>query len=87
MHMMAVHQVFQAKLFCSMDKSGQDADDFKELHTATNLALHDTKATREAICKAMANLVVLKPHLWLDLIEIRDVDKVETVLPTHRWVC
>lgn len=40
-----------------------------------DLALHATKATTQAIGKAMANLVLLERHLWLNLTYIRDDDK------------
>ncbi len=46
------------------------------MRTATDLALCATKATEQAIVKAMANLVVLECHLWLNLTEIRDADRV-----------
>lgn len=76
LHMMVVLQVFQAKLLLSMDESGQGSEAFKELHTASDLALRTTKATEQAICKAMSYLVVLECHLWQNLTEIRDADKV-----------
>ncbi|XP_016107756.1 guanylate cyclase 2G-like [Sinocyclocheilus grahami] len=76
LHTMAVLQVFQAKLLCSMDESGQQHQEaFKELRTATDLALREKKATAQAIGKTMASLVVLECHLWLNLIEIRDAEK------------
>lgn len=91
---MAVLQVFQAKLLHFMDESGQDSDAFKELRTATDLALHATKATAQAIGKAMANLVVLEHHFWLNLTEIRDGGLPQlaslvygTIWPCCRWVC
>lgn len=63
--------MFQAKLLCSMDESGQEHQEaFKELRTATDLALHATKATAQAIGKNMASLVVhdvigCVPHILL----------------------
>ncbi|XP_016112863.1 guanylate cyclase 2G-like [Sinocyclocheilus grahami] len=76
LHTMAVLQVFQAELLCSMDESGQQHQEaFKELRTATDLALREKKATAQAIGKTMASLVVLECHLWLNLIEIRDAEK------------
>ncbi len=76
LHKMAILQVFQAKLLWSMEESSQNPDAFKELWTATDLALCATKATAQAISKPMANLVVLECHLWLNLSEIRDADRV-----------
>lgn len=58
-----------------MEESGQHQDAFKELRTATDLALRATKATAQAVGKTMASLVVLERHLWLNLTEIRDAEK------------
>lgn len=58
-----------------MDESGQEHQEaFKELCTATDLALHATEATAQAIGKTMASLVVLECDLWLTLTEIRDTE-------------
>lgn len=62
LHTMAVLPAFQAKLLHGLDESGPKLDAFKEL--------------RIVIGKAMASLVVLERHLWLDLMEIKDADKV-----------
>ncbi len=75
LQMMAVLQVFLAKLFHNMDESRQESNTFKELCTATHLALQATKATAQAVSKTMANLVVLECHLWIDLTEIKDAEK------------
>ncbi len=51
-HTMAVLQVFQAKLLHGMDESGQvHQEAFKELRTATDLALRTMKAMPQAIGK------------------------------------
>lgn len=42
----------------------------------TDLARRTTKTTVQAIDKAMANLVVLKRNLSLNLMEIKDANKV-----------
>ncbi|KAL0159082.1 hypothetical protein M9458_047158, partial [Cirrhinus mrigala] len=66
---LAVLQVFQAKLLCSVDKSGQQHQEvFNELRTA-KICLCTTKAMAQAITKTMASLVVLERHLWLNLTE------------------
>lgn len=41
----------------------------------TDLALHATKVTAQDIARSMASLVVLGHHLWLNLTEIKEVDK------------
>lgn len=75
LHTMAVLQVFQAKLLPSMNKSGPDPAAFRDLRSATDLALSATKTTARAIGRAMASLVVLESHLWLNLLEIKGADK------------
>lgn len=42
----------------------------------TDLALRATKAAMQAVSKAMAILVVLERHLWLNLTDIRDAKKI-----------
>lgn len=56
-----------------MDESDPDA--FRDLHSATDLALHATKTTAQATGRAMASLVVLEHHVWFNLTEIKDTDK------------
>lgn len=68
LHSKAVLQVFLAKLLHAIDES--DTAAFKELLSATTLALCTTKTTAQAISHAMASLVVLERHLWLNLTEI-----------------
>lgn len=64
-----------------MDESGPNPAKFKELCSATDLAKRATKATAQAIGRAMASLVplmaslVLECHLWLNLTEIKDADR------------
>ncbi len=61
LYSMAVLQVFQAKLLQAMNESGPDPAAFKELCSATDLALRATKATAQAIRWSMDSLVA-KPH-------------------------
>lgn len=46
---------------------------------ATDLALCATKVTAQAIGKSMASLVVQEQHLWFNLTEIRDGEKMADV--------
>ncbi|ROL09262.1 hypothetical protein DPX16_5329 [Anabarilius grahami] len=57
LHTMAIFQVFQAKLLRSLDESGADEPAFRDLRSATDLALRATKATAQAIGRSMASLV------------------------------
>ena len=75
LHSMAVLQVFQAKLLRTMDESGPNPEAFKDLRSATDIALRATKATAQSIGRAMANLTVLERHLWLTLTEMKDAEK------------
>ncbi|ROJ57633.1 hypothetical protein DPX16_23832 [Anabarilius grahami] len=75
LHSMAIFQVFQAKLLRSMDESGVEETAFRDLRSATDLALRATKAAAQAIGRSMTTLVVLEHHLWLNLTEIKDQDK------------
>ncbi len=76
LHSMAVLQVFQEKLLRSIDESSLNPAAFKELRSATDLALCATKMTAQVIGRSMASLVVLERHLWLNLTEIKEADKV-----------
>ncbi len=69
-------QIFQAKLLLCIDESGPEPAAFKELRSVTNLALHATKTTAQAVGRSMASLVVLERHLWLTPMEIKNADKV-----------
>ncbi len=76
LHSMVVLQVFQAQLLSSMNESEPNPATLRELRSATDLALHATKTTAQAIGRSMASLVVLERHLWLTLTEIKDAEKV-----------
>ncbi len=66
---MAILQVHQAKALKEMHEGSSDPGLMQELRTATDLALRATKVT------AMSTMVVQERHLWLDLAEMKDVDK------------
>ncbi|ROL48334.1 hypothetical protein DPX16_21820 [Anabarilius grahami] len=54
------HQVYQAELLRALDEAGHDSATFKELRSATDLALRPAKTTAQAIGRSMASLVVLE---------------------------
>ncbi len=60
LYAMVVLQVFQAKLLCNMDESGQHQEAFKELRTATNLTLRATKATALAFILPFEHLLEME---------------------------
>ncbi len=72
---MAVLQAFQAKMLAS-EEAGLDAASVRDLRSATDLALRATKATAQAIGHSMTSLIVLERHLWLTMMEMKEVDKV-----------
>ncbi len=47
----------------------------QELRTATDFALRATKVTARPLGKVMSTMVVQERHLWLNLAEMKDVDK------------
>lgn len=59
-----------------MDETGPDPASFKDLRSASDLALHATKVATQAVGRAMASLVILERHLWLTLTDIKDTDRV-----------
>lgn len=59
----------------ALDETGPEPEAFRDLRSATDLALRATKSTAQAIGRAMANLTVLERHLWLVLMEMKDTDK------------
>lgn len=59
-----------------MDETGPDPASFKDLRSATDLALRATKVATQAVGRAMASLVILERHLWLTLTDIKDTDRV-----------
>ncbi len=75
LHVIAILQVYQAKLLKSLDEDGPDPEVFKELRRATDLALKATRVTARAIGRNMGNLVVLDRNLWLTLTELKDSEK------------
>ncbi len=72
---MAILQVHQAKALKEMHEDSSDPGLMQELRTATDLALRATKVTARSLGKAMSTMVVQERHLWLDLAEMKDVDK------------
>ena len=75
LHAMAILQVHQAKALKAMHEGGTDPGLMQELRTATDFALRATKVTARSLGKAMSTLVVQERHLWLNLAEMRDMDK------------
>ncbi len=75
LHLMAVLQVFQAKMLAN-EEAGLDSASLRNLRSATDLALCATKATAQAIGCSMSSLIVLERHLWLTMTEMKEADKV-----------
>ncbi len=72
---MAILQVHQAKALKQVHEGSTDPGLMQELRTATDFALRATKVTARSLGKAMSTMVVQERHLWLNLAEMKDVDK------------
>ncbi len=75
LHAMAILQVHQAKALKQVHEGSTDPGLMQELRTATDFALRATKVTARSLGKAMSTMVVQERHLWLNLAEMKDVDK------------
>ncbi len=75
LHVMAILQVHQAKALKQVHEGSTDPGLMQELRTATDFALRATKVTARSLGKAMSTMVVHERHLWLNLVEMKDVDK------------
>ncbi len=75
LHAMAILQVHQAKALKQVHEGSIDPGLMQELRTATDFALRATKVTARSLGKAMSTMVVQERHLWLNLAEMKDVDK------------
>ncbi len=75
---MALHtKAYQADVLKEMDEgTGLTPEAVKELRRATDLALRATKHTARAVGRSMAASVAAERHLWLNLTEIREKEKV-----------
>ncbi len=58
-----------------MHEGSSDPGLTQELRMATDLALRAAKVTARSLGKAMSTMVVQERHLWLNLAEMKDVDK------------
>ncbi len=74
LHAIAILEVHQAKALKQVHKGSADPG-LQELRTATDFALRLTKVTERFLGKAMSTMVVQERHLWLNLAEMKDVDK------------
>ncbi len=72
---MAILQVHQAKALKQVHEGSTDPGLMQEPRTATDFALRATKVTARSLGKAMSTMVVQERHLWLNLVEMKDVDK------------
>ncbi len=75
LHAMAILQVHQAKALKQVHEGSTDPGLMQELRMATDFALRATKVTARSLGKAMSTMVVQERHLWLNLVEMKDVDK------------
>ncbi len=77
LHTMAILQAYQADVLKEMDEgTGLNPEAVKELRRATDLTLRATKHTARAVGHSMVASVAAERHLWLNLTEIREREKV-----------
>ncbi|KAL0147132.1 hypothetical protein M9458_057656 [Cirrhinus mrigala] len=76
LHAMAILQVYQAKALKQLHEGSSDSEVMQELRSATDFALRATKVTARALGQVMSTMVVQERHLWLNLAQMSDVDKV-----------
>ncbi|KAI2652534.1 hypothetical protein H4Q32_005770 [Labeo rohita] len=76
LHAIAILQVYQAKVLKDLHEGVPDPELLHELRSATDYALRATKVTAQALGRAMSTMVVQERHLWLNLAEMRDAEKV-----------
>ncbi len=77
LHTMAILQAYQADVLKEMaEDGGLIPEAVKELRKATDLALRATKHTARAVGRSMVGSVAAERHLWLNLMEIREKEKV-----------
>ncbi len=77
LHTLAILQAYQADVLKEMDEgTGLTPEAVKELCRATDLALRATKHTARAMGRSMAGSVAAERHLWLNLTEICEKEKV-----------
>ncbi len=77
LHTMAILQAYQVDVLKEMDEgTGLTPKAVKELRRATDLALRATKHTACAVGRSMAGSVATERHLWLNITEIREKEKV-----------
>lgn len=72
---MALLQVYQAKALKQMHEVSSDPGLMQKLHTATGLALLETKVTARSLNHVMFTLVVQERHLVLNLADMREANK------------
>lgn len=63
------------RLWMRLDTTPSKCWTFKVLRSTTDLGLRATKTTAQVIGRSTASLAVIECHLWLNLTEIKDMDK------------
>ncbi len=77
LHTMPILQAYQADVLKEMDEgAGLTPEAVKELRRATDLALRATKHSARAVGRSMADSVAAERHLWLNLTDICEKEKV-----------
>lgn len=75
LHVMAILQVYQAKVLRDLHKWGPNTEMMQELQSVTDYALRAMMVTPKALGRTMSTFMVQEWHLWLNLMEMRDAEK------------
>ncbi|KAL0175517.1 hypothetical protein M9458_027847, partial [Cirrhinus mrigala] len=67
---------FRAEALKELDEGSTDPEVLRERRSPTDYALQATKVTAQALDRAMSTLVAQERHLWLNLAEMKDAEKV-----------
>ncbi|KAI2656006.1 Transposon Ty3-G Gag-Pol polyprotein [Labeo rohita] len=75
-HVSRPKPVHQAQALKQLHEGRPDKGVMQELRTVTDFALRATKVTARSLGQVMATMVVQERHLWLNLAQMADADKV-----------
>ncbi|KAL0170346.1 hypothetical protein M9458_034942 [Cirrhinus mrigala] len=76
LHAMAILQVYQAKVLKDLHEGVPDPELLQELCSVTGYALRTMKVMAQALGRPIYTMVVQEHHLWLNLVEMQDSEKV-----------
>lgn len=79
---MVILQVYQATVLRDLHKGCPNPEMMQELRSINDYALRAKKVTVQVLGRVMTTLMVQEHHLWLNLMERQDAEKVCLHFPT-----